>query len=133
MSAAKRLLEPVRLATLIVVIAAVSPIVTVQTAATVVPQSTAARHTVTTTGAVLVGVGFTVDGDGTTVTGAEISLRGNQTLNQVSVRYATGAAIECGIGSYTIGIPGSTKFNCGGLSQSAAKSTAFTITVSPRA
>lgn len=110
-------------------LAAAVSIRTAATAANSVPATVAAYDRIVSNGAIQIGVTFVLAPDGVTITGANITLQGNQTTRAVSAQFAAGPVASCTVGAYTAGTPGSTAVTCSGLSQTRNASTTFTITV----
>ena len=94
-----------------------------------VSASTGGYGTGTVSGATVQNVSFTFSADGTTITGATLTLTGNQTGKIVSAGFNTSALTTCLTGSYATGA-NTTTATCTGFAQNTA--TAGTIAVAVR-
>jgi hypothetical protein len=99
------------------------------TAGTAAPDTTIAYDTSTVVGATVTAISYTVNSDGSQITGATVKVLGDITTGKtVQVGFGAGTLSPCTIGHYNSGHD-ETQVVCTGMSQSTVEANAFHILV----
>jgi hypothetical protein len=94
-----------------------------------VPNTTAGYGTSTISGATATDIAYTLNGDGTQITGATITFSGDVSSDTVKAGFETDALTTCSAPVYTTGSPGSSVSTCSGYTESTAGSASFNVAV----
>jgi hypothetical protein len=111
-----------------VVIAAIAAGGAAFTASNTVPNTVAGYGTSNITGATVTAMHYTLNGDGTQITTADLTFQGDQTGNVVKAGFGSDSLTTCTVGAYD-STGDTTPATCGGYTQSTATSATFNVAV----
>jgi hypothetical protein len=111
-----------------VVIAAIAAGGAAFTASNTVPNTVAGYGTSNITGATVTAMHYTLNGDGTQITTADLTFQGDQTGNVVKAGFGSDNLTTCTVGAYD-STGDTTPATCSGYTQSTATSATFNVAV----